>query len=35
MALREQVSNYADDMEHEKTSCCADRISSILKRSNY
>lgn len=35
MALREQVSNYVDNMEHEEAGCCEDGINSILKRSKY
>jgi hypothetical protein len=33
MALREQVSNYVDDMEHEEAGCCKGGISIVLKRS--
>ena len=35
MALREQVNNYVDDMEHEEAGCCDDGRNSILKRSKY
>jgi len=31
MALREQVSNYVDDMEHEEAGCCKGGI----RRSKY